>query len=72
MAVVRDPEVPQPGFDKEALLKLLEEQDRRTGFVFDPTVTPEKVRDLMRACGVRPEDNIFSRDIIRAKYPDEE
>jgi hypothetical protein len=72
MAAIRETDLDPPVSDKEVMLRLLEEQDARTGFVFDPTATPEKVRELMRACGVRPEDNIFSRDIIRAKYPDEE
>ena len=41
------------------------------GFVPDPDATPEKARALMRAEGIRAEDNLFSRDIIRARYPDE-
>jgi hypothetical protein len=56
--------------DKEALLRILEENDARTGFVFDPTATPEQIRELMRAQGIRPEDNLLSRDIIRARYED--
>jgi hypothetical protein len=72
MATVHSPKVSAWFSDKEAMLKFLEEQDARIGFVFDPMATPEKVREMMAACGVRPEDNLFSRDIIRAKYPDEE
>lgn len=41
------------------------------GFVPDPEATPEKARDLMRAGGIRAEDSLFSRDIIRARYPDD-
>jgi hypothetical protein len=58
--------------DKAALRKILEEQDKRTGFVPDPTATPQKARELMIADGVRPEDNIGSRDIIRMREGDEE
>ncbi len=57
--------------DKTALGQLLEEADARSGFVHDPTATPHKAREAMRAQGIRAEDNVFSRDIIRARYPDE-
>jgi hypothetical protein len=33
----------------------------------DPTVTVAKVRAMMLADGVRPEDNLFSRGIIAAR-----
>jgi hypothetical protein len=58
--------------DKEALIKLSDELDAQAGIVHDPTATVEQVRELMRAAGIRPEDNILSRDIIRAKYPDDQ
>ncbi len=67
MAVVRKPDVSVLFADKEALRRLLEEQDASTGFVFDPTATPQKARALMLAEGVRPEDNEFSREIIRMR-----
>jgi hypothetical protein len=57
---------------REAMRQLVEEQAARMGISFDPTATREKVRAMMRACGVRPEDNVFSRDIIQSRYPDEE
>jgi hypothetical protein len=72
MAAIRDPDESQGLTDREAMLRFLEEEDIRTGFVFDPTVTPEQVRELMLACGVRPEDNLLSRDIIQVKYPEEQ
>jgi hypothetical protein len=53
--------------DKEALLELLEEQDRQTGFQLDRSVTPERVREMMLADGVRPEECIASREIIRMR-----
>ena len=55
MAAVRQIKKRQSFSDPKAMLRFLEEQDARTGFVFDPTVTAEKVREMMLACGVRPE-----------------
>jgi hypothetical protein len=72
MAAVRESHVGRWFPDKAAALRFLEEQDARTGFVLDPTATAEEARRLMRACGVRPEENLFSRDIVRAKYPEED
>jgi hypothetical protein len=45
--------------------------DARTGFVVDPTVTAQQVRDMMLADGIRPEDNAFSSEIIRQRYEEE-
>ena len=53
--------------DKAALLKILEEQDKMMGFVFDPTATPQKSYELMLAQGIRPEDNEFSCEIKRMR-----
>jgi hypothetical protein len=58
--------------DKEALRRLLEEQDRLTGFVLDPTATAQRARELMLADGIRPEENIGSRDLIRMREGVEE
>lgn len=58
--------------DRDALRRLAEEVDAKAGIGSDPTITPEKVQALMRAEGIRAEDNLFSRDIIRARYPDED
>jgi hypothetical protein len=53
--------------DKRALRRILEEADKLTGFVLDPMATPEKLHEMMLADGVRPEDNIGSREIIRMR-----
>ena len=53
--------------DKAALLKILEEQDRATGFVPVKFATSQKSRELMLACGVIPEDNLFSCELIRMR-----
>ena len=47
--------------DKAALRRILEAQDKQTGFVFDPNVTPQQARELMLAQGIDPEDNAFCR-----------
>ncbi len=53
--------------DKAALRRILEEQDKQTGFVVDANVMPQKARELMIAQGVRPEDNAFSLEIKRLR-----
>ena len=53
--------------DKAEIIKILEEQDRKWGFVFDPTATPQQARELMLADGIRPEDNAFSCEIKRMR-----
>jgi hypothetical protein len=53
--------------DKTMLRKLIEEQNRRLGYLPDPTATSEKSLELMRSEGVRPEDNIGSRGILRMR-----
>ena len=67
MAVIRKPNVRELLADKEALRRILEEQDAQSGFVPDPNVTPEQVRAMMLADGIRPEDNEFSRELIHIR-----
>ena len=38
--------------------------NERAGIALNPNVTAEQVQAMMLAQGIRPEDNIFSRDII--------
>jgi hypothetical protein len=37
----------------------------------DSSVTAARVREMMLADGVRPEENEFSREIIRMRYEEE-
>ncbi len=57
--------------DKEEIRRIVAEQNAKSGFVPDPTATPQRARALVEAClrakGLRPEDNIFSRGIIEAR-----
>jgi hypothetical protein len=71
MAVVQKPGEKPRVADKARFLKLMEEIDAKAGILPDPTATAQKAREMMIAQGVRPEDNIFSREIIRARYPEE-
>jgi hypothetical protein len=57
--------------DKSALRKAMAELNARIGFTPDPQATPEKVRAMMEADGIRAEENVFSREIIRMRYEDE-
>jgi prevent-host-death family protein len=57
---------------REELRRIAEAADVRAGIPLKPTMTIEELRAYMEnVCGVRPEDNAFSRDIIRARYPEE-
>lgn len=53
--------------DKKVIQKIVAEQNEEMGFVPDPTATPQKAREMMRALGIRAEDNIFSYGIIAAR-----
>lgn len=53
--------------DKQAIRDVVAQVNAEVGFVPDPTATPEKARELMRALGIRAEDNIFSCGIIAAR-----
>ena len=57
--------------DKQWLRDRMAELDRRQGFVVDPTVTVKQVREMMLSDGIRPEDNEFSREIIRMRYEEQ-
>lgn len=53
--------------DKAALRRLLEEQDRHTGFVPDRRMTAARLHELMLADGVNPIECVASREILRAR-----
>lgn len=52
---------------KEEIRRIVAEQNAKSGFVPDPTATPQRARAMMLAQGVRPEDCIGSRGIIEAR-----
>src|SRR5207249_1261004 len=67
MAATADQRIRQVFIDKTAIRKIVAEQNQRMGFVPDPMATPQKAREMMRALGIRPEDNLGSRGIISAR-----
>ena len=67
MAVVPRPRKRGLFADKKEIQRIVAEQNALMGFVKDPTATPQKARAMMRALGIRPEDNEFSRMIIAAR-----
>lgn len=72
MAVLEPPQdVRSMIIDKQWLQQKFAEMDLMSGFVLDATVTIEKLHEMMLADGIRPEDNSFSRDIIRSRYPED-
>jgi hypothetical protein len=72
MAIQTPVDLKKLHIDKRELQRVVDEVNRQIGFVRDPTATVEKVREMMLADGVRPEDCEFSREIIRMRYPDDE
>jgi hypothetical protein len=72
MAIANGTDTRQWFSDKEALRELIDEIDSKGGIVGKPKMTAQELRAMLVAQGIRPEDNLLSRDIIRAKYPDEE
>jgi hypothetical protein len=72
MAIQNPVDLRRLTLDKRELQRVVDEVNRQMGFVRDPTATVEKVRAMMLAAGIRPEDCEFSREIIRMRYPDDE
>ena len=64
MAIAPKPDLKSLIADKAALRKLLDEQNRLSGFVPNPAATIERLHEMMLADGIRPEDNLGSREII--------
>ena len=53
--------------DKKALLRIVKEQEKQSGFVPDPTATAERAQQMSLADGLRPEECSGSREIIRMR-----
>lgn len=53
--------------DKDALIALVEAQNRAIGLVRDPADTAEQSGALILAEGIRPEDCVFSCGILSAR-----
>jgi hypothetical protein len=68
MATKTPTDVTTGTIDKQWLRDRMAELNRRQGFAVDPTVTVKQVREMMLSDGIHPEDNEFSREIIRTRY----
>jgi hypothetical protein len=51
----------------EELRMMAARQFDELGIEFDPYVTVEQIRAIMRSAGIRPEENFLSRAIIAAR-----
>ena len=67
MSVVKTTSLKDRMVDMEMARRVIAQVNEMTGFVPDPTATPAKTREMMRALGIRAEDNIFSCGIIAAR-----
>jgi hypothetical protein len=68
MAVAaRKMDVKELYLDKKEVQRMVAEQMKIMGIPDDPTATPEKAQALTEACGIKPEENYFSRGIIAAR-----
>jgi hypothetical protein len=58
--------------DKTEIQRIVDEQYKLMGIEFDPTATAEMAQKMVVEClkahGIGPEENIFSRGIIAARY----
>lgn len=57
--------------EKEALRKLAREVNERAGIFGPPDMTAEELQAQMLREGVRPEDNLASRELLRMRYGDD-
>jgi hypothetical protein len=58
--------------DKRPLVEAMDALFARLGIEKDSEATHEKLDAMLKEAGIRPEDNLCSRDIIRARYGCEE
>ena len=53
--------------DRPDLVRILDEQFALMGIEYDPTATAEKVRAMMLAEGIDPNDSEFARGIVEMR-----
>jgi hypothetical protein len=74
MAINHKPEPEQKqAFDAHRLemIRLMEAIDAQAGVVGNAEVTTAELRARQRARGIRAEDNLASRDLMRMRYGDD-
>lgn len=64
MVIARKPALAELFVDKRELRQLLAQSAHDLGIAEDPQATAQKAREMMRALGIRPEDNAFSRSLV--------
>ncbi len=57
--------------DKDEIRRAIAEVNARMEFVPDPAATVEKVRAMMQAEGIHPEDNAFTAELMRMWYEED-
>jgi hypothetical protein len=72
MAVLPKPETREV-FDAHrlAMIELMKDIDCRAGIVGEPTMTAQELRESQLARGIRAEDNLGSRELMRMRYGDD-
>lgn len=71
MAVVTKIDANTTPADRQALVRRMQEIDAKAGVVDDPTMTIEKLHEIMHTLGIRPEDNGASRELMQMRYGDD-
>ena len=56
---------------RQEMVRLLEEIDRRSGIPAVPTMTVDELHESLIRHGIRPEDNIGSRELLHMRYGDD-
>lgn len=71
MAVIQKPDT-HGVFDAHRLemMELMRQIDSEAGIPDEPECGLAELHERMLASGVRPEDNVFSREILRMRYDD--
>jgi hypothetical protein len=64
-------EPPVHSVNKEELNRRMDEIEARMGFVPAPDATIEKLREMLLAEGVRPEENELTRELLQMRYGEE-
>lgn len=55
---------------KQELRRIMDPVNRSLEIRLDPHITIERLRELQRQAGIRPEENLLSREILRERYGD--
>lgn len=65
MVIARKPATEELFVDKREFRRLLAQSEHDLGIAAQATA--QKAREMMKALGIRPEDNAFSRSLVTAR-----